>query len=143
MKPSEEDQKEIESTKAPLMEHLIELRERLIKALVAFFLTFIVCFFFAGDIYNILIWPFEWIAGSENTRFIYTALLEFFWTKLKLAMFGAAFISFPIVATQIYKFVAPGLYRHERRAFAPYLVATPIFFSLGALVVYFIVRSEE
>jgi sec-independent protein translocase protein TatC len=139
IKPSEDDEKEIEATKAPLMEHLIELRARLIKALIAFVLTFIVCFFFAGEIYNVLIWPFEWVAGAENTKFIYTALLEFFWTKLKLAMFGAAFISFPVIASQIYKFVAPGLYRHERRAFAPYLVATPIFFSLGGLVVYFIV----
>jgi sec-independent protein translocase protein TatC len=136
---SEEDEKEIEATKAPLMEHLIELRSRLIKALLAFVVTFIICFVIAGDIYNVLIFPFEWVAGSENTRFIYTALLEFFWTKLKLAMFGAAFLSFPIVAGQIYKFVAPGLYRHERRAFAPYLVATPIFFALGATVVYFIV----
>ena len=136
---TEDDEKEIEATKAPLMEHLIELRSRLIKALIAFFLTFIVCFAFAGDIYNVLIWPFEWIAGSENTRFIYTALLEFFWTKLKLAMFGAAFFSFPIIASQIYKFVAPGLYRHERRAFLPYLVATPFFFTLGGTVVYFIV----
>jgi len=133
------DEEEIEASKAPLMEHLIELRSRLIKALIAFFLTFIVCFAFAGDIYNVLIWPFEWIAGSENTRFIYTALLEFFWTKLKLAMFGAAFFSFPIIASQIYKFVAPGLYRHERRAFLPYLVATPFFFTLGGTVVYFIV----
>jgi sec-independent protein translocase protein TatC len=136
---TEEDEKEIEATKAPLMEHLVELRSRLIKALIAFFVTFIICFFFAGEIYNILIWPFEFIAGAENTRFIYTALLEFFWTKLKLAMFGAAFLSFPIIASQIYKFVAPGLYRHERRAFAPYLVATPIFFALGGTVVYFIV----
>ena len=139
MKPTDADEKEIEATKAPLMEHLIELRSRLIKALIAFFLTFIVCFFFAGEIYNILIFPFEWIAGTENTRFIYTALLEFFWTKLKLAMFGAAFFSFPIIASQIYKFVAPGLYRHERRAFLPYLVATPFFFTLGGTVVYFIV----
>jgi sec-independent protein translocase protein TatC len=139
MKPSAEDEKEIEASKAPLMEHLIELRSRLIKALVAFFLAFIVCFAFAGEIYNVLIWPFEWVAGAENTRFIYTALLEFFWTKLKLAMFGAAFIAFPVIASQIYMFVAPGLYRHERRAFVPYLVATPIFFTLGATVVYFIV----
>src|SRR6478752_4790450 len=138
-KPSEDDEKEIESTKAPLIEHLIELRSRLIKALIAFVLTFIVCFFFAGQIYNVLIWPFEWVAGAENTRFIYTALLEFFWTKLKLAMFGAAFISFPVVATQIYMFVAPGLYRHERRAFLPYLVATPFFFAFGAMAVFFIV----
>jgi sec-independent protein translocase protein TatC len=136
---TEEDEREIEATKAPLMEHLIELRSRLIKALVAFFVTFLFCFFFAGDIYNILIWPFEWIAGAENTRFIYTALLEFFWTKVKLAMFGAAFISFPIIAAQIYKFVAPGLYRHERNAFVPYLVATPFFFALGAAVVYIMV----
>src|SRR3954447_15678657 len=136
---TEEDEKEIEATKAPLMEHLVELRSRLIKALVAFFLTFIVCFFFAGEIYNVLIFPFEWVAGAENTRFIYTALLEFFWTKLKLAMFGAAFLSFPVIASQIYMFVAPGLYRHERKAFLPYLIATPIFFALGAMVVYFVV----
>ena len=136
---TEEDEKEIEATKAPLMEHLIELRSRLIKALIAFFLTFIVCFFFASRIYNVLIFPFEWVAGSDQTRFIYTALLEYFWTQLKLAMFGAAFFSFPIIASQIYKFVAPGLYRHERRAFLPYLVATPFFFALGATVVYFIV----
>jgi sec-independent protein translocase protein TatC len=135
----EEDEKEIEATKAPLMDHLIELRSRLIKALVAFGLTFIVCFFLAGDIYNILIKPFAWVAGPEHTRFIYTALLEYFWTKLKLAMFGAAFISFPVVAGQIYMFVAPGLYRHERKAFLPYLVATPIFFALGAMVVYLVV----
>jgi sec-independent protein translocase protein TatC len=136
---SEEDEKEIEATKAPLMDHLIELRSRLIKALVAFGITFIVCFFLAGDIYNILIKPFAWVAGPEHTRFIYTALLEYFWTKLKLAMFGAAFISFPVVAGQIYMFVAPGLYRHERKAFLPYLVATPIFFALGAMVVYLVV----
>jgi sec-independent protein translocase protein TatC len=130
---------DIEATKAPLMDHLIELRSRLIKALVAFGVTFIACFFLAGDIYNILIKPFAWIAGPEHTRFIYTALLEYFWTKLKLAMFGAAFISFPVVAAQIYMFVAPGLYHHERRAFLPYLVATPIFFALGATVVFFLV----
>ena len=135
----EEDEKEIEATKAPLMDHLIELRSRLIKALVAFGITFIGCFFLAGDIYNILIKPFNGFAGPEHTRFIYTALLEYFWTKLKLAMFGAAFISFPVIAGQIYMFVAPGLYRHERKAFLPYLVATPIFFALGATVVYGVV----
>src|SRR6201997_1435437 len=130
---------DIEATKAPLIEHLIELRGRLIKALIAFFVTFIVCFFFAKQIYNILVWPFVWIAGPEHSKFIYTALLEYFVTQLKLALFGAAFISFPIVATQIYKFVAPGLYRHERQAFLPYLIATPIFFLLGSLLVYFVV----
>jgi sec-independent protein translocase protein TatC len=136
---TEEDEKEIEASKAPLMEHLIELRSRLIKALVAFFLTFIVCFGFAKQIFSVLIWPFIWIAGPQDTQFIYTGLLEYFWTQVKLAMFGAAFISFPIIATQIYKFVAPGLYRHERRAFLPYLVATPFFFALGASVVFVLV----
>jgi sec-independent protein translocase protein TatC len=133
----EDEEKEIEATKAPLMEHLIELRSRLIKALAALGVAFVVCFFFAGDIYNILIQPFVWVAGPENTKFIYTALLEYFWTKLKLALFGAAFIAFPIVAAQVYMFVAPGLYRHERRAFLPYLIATPFFFALGATLVYF------
>ena len=132
-------QEDIESTKAPLMEHLIELRSRLIKALFAFGVMFALCFVFAKDIYNILVWPFVWIAGPENSKFIYTALLEYFITQLKLALFGAGFISFPIVATQIYKFVAPGLYKHERNAFLPYLIATPIFFALGAAVVYFVV----
>ena len=130
---------DIESTKAPLMDHLIELRSRLIKALVAFGVMFIACFFFAKSIYNVLVWPFVLVAGPENSKFIYTALLEYFITQLKLAMFGAAFLSFPVVATQIYMFVAPGLYRNERKAFLPYLVATPIFFALGAAVVYFLV----
>src|SRR5215813_12517815 len=121
------------------MEHLIELRSRLIRALLAFSVMFIACFFFAKQIYNVLVWPFTWVAGTANSKFIYTALLEYFITQLKLAIFGAAFISFPVVATQIYKFVAPGLYRNERQAFLPYLIATPIFFALGAAVVYFVV----
>ena len=132
-------QEDIDATKAPLMEHLIELRSRLIKALIAFAIAFALCFYFAKTIYNILVWPFVWVAGVEQSKFIYTALLEYFITQLKLAMFGAAFISFPVVAAQIYMFVAPGLYRHERHAFLPYLIATPFFFGLGAMVVYFIV----
>ena len=135
----EDDEKEIEASKAPLMEHLIELRSRLIKALIAFAIAFVGCFFFAKTIYNVLTWPFVWVAGPENSKFIYTALLEYFLTQLKLAMFGAAFISFPIVAGQIYMFVAPGLYKHERGAFLPYLVATPFFFLLGSIVVYALV----
>ncbi|MBB5050165.1 sec-independent protein translocase protein TatC [Afipia massiliensis] len=130
---------DIEATKAPLMDHLIELRSRLIKALLAFALAFIFCFFFAKQIYNVLVWPFVWVAGPENSKFIYTALLEYFLTQLKLAMFGAGFISFPVIAAQIYMFVAPGLYKHERGAFLPYLIATPIFFALGTLLVYFLV----
>jgi len=135
--PSPED--EIEASKAPLMDHLIELRSRLIKAMIALFVMFILCFAFARTIYNILVWPFVWVAGPENSKFIYTALLEYFITQIKVALFGALFLSFPVIASQIYMFVAPGLYRHERQAFLPYLVATPIFFLLGAIVVYFVV----
>jgi sec-independent protein translocase protein TatC len=136
---SEDEEKEIESTKAPLMDHLIELRTRLIKALAAFAVAAVACFFFARQVYNVLTWPYIWVAGAENSKFIYTGLLEYFVVQLKLALFGAAFISFPVVATQIYMFVAPGLYRNERQAFLPYLVATPIFFFLGSMVVYFVV----
>jgi len=130
---------DIEASKAPLMEHLIELRSRLIKALIAFGVMFAICFVFAKQIYNVLVWPFVWVAGVENSKFIYTALLEYFMTQLKLAMFGAAFLAFPVIAAQIYMFVAPGLYRNERKAFLPYLIATPFFFALGATVVYFLV----
>jgi sec-independent protein translocase protein TatC len=121
------------------MDHLIELRSRLIKALAAFAVAAVVCFFFARQIYNVLTWPYIWVAGAENSKFIYTGLLEYFVVQLKLALFGAAFISFPVMATQIYMFVAPGLYRNERQAFLPYLIATPIFFFLGSMVVYFVV----
>jgi sec-independent protein translocase protein TatC len=135
----EDEEKAIEATKAPLMEHLVELRTRLIKALAAFALAAIVCFFFAKHIYNVLTWPYVWVAGPGNSKFIYTGLLEYFVVQLKLALFGAAFIAFPVIATQIYMFVAPGLYRNERQAFLPYLVATPFFFLLGSMVVYFLV----
>src|SRR5580658_9893168 len=126
---------DIEATKAPLMDHLIELRSRLIKSLIAFTIALIGCFFIAKHIYNALTWPYVWVAGP-NAKFIYTGLLEYFVTQLKLAMFGAAFISFPVVATQLYMFVAPGLYRNERHAFLPYLIATPFFFLFGAGMVY-------
>ncbi|MCU0731917.1 MAG: twin-arginine translocase subunit TatC, partial [Hyphomonas sp.] len=89
-------------------------------------------------IYQILVWPYVWVSGQDHVRLIATHFLEQIFTHLKLAMFGAAFLSFPVVATQIYKFVAPGLYKHERQAFLPYLIATPLFFLLGAAVVYFV-----
>jgi sec-independent protein translocase protein TatC len=134
---------DIEASKAPLMDHLIELRSRLIKALLGFGVAFIFCFFFAKQIYNVLVWPFVWVAGAENSKFIYTALLEYFITQLKLALFGAGFISFPIVATQIYKFVAPGLYKHERNAFLPYLVATPVFFVVLPMLIRFSLGMQQ
>jgi sec-independent protein translocase protein TatC len=132
---------EIEATKAPLMEHLIELRSRLIKALLALAVMFVICFYFAGDIYNILAIPYEHAAGPE-ARLIYTAPQEFFFTKIKVALFGAGFLACPVIFSQVYAFVAPGLYRHERSAFAPYLFATPVFFAAGALLVYFVVMPN-
>lgn len=134
----EMDPNEIEASKAPLMAHLIELRQRLIYSVAAFFAMFVICFAFAGDIFNILLWPFISVVGVENAKTIYTHLLEKFFTELKLGMFGAAFLSFPVVAVQLYKFVAPGLYRNERAAFRPYLIATPLLFLTGAALVYFI-----
>src|SRR5262245_43008453 len=132
---------DIEATKAPLMEHLIELRARLIKALMAFLVMFILSFYFAKDIYNILVVPFERAAGPE-ARLIYTAPQEYFFTQIRVALFSAAFLSCPVVLAQLYAFVAPGLYRHERKAFVPYLIATPVFFAAGALVVYFVVMPN-
>lgn len=131
-------QDDIDASKAPLMEHLIELRTRLIWALSAFMVAFLGCFAIARHIYNVLVWPYEWASGNEHVRLIATHFLEQIMTHVKLAMFGAGFISFPIVAVQIYKFVAPGLYKNERQAFLPYLIATPLLFIIGACVVYFI-----
>jgi sec-independent protein translocase protein TatC len=130
---------DIEATKAPLMDHLIELRARLIRSLAAFLVAFIVCFYFSRTIYNILTLPYVHVVGAANAKLIATHFLEQFFTNMKLSMFGAGVVAFPIIAAQIYKFVAPGLYRNERQAFLPYLVATPIFFVLGALLVYFAV----
>ncbi|HRN88560.1 twin-arginine translocase subunit TatC [Hyphomicrobium sp.] len=131
-------QDDIEASKAPLLDHLIELRQRLIYSVAAFFAMFLLCFTIARYIYDVLVWPYVWVSGEHQVRLIATHFLEQIFTHLKLALFGAAFLSFPVVATQIYKFVAPGLYKNERAAFRPYLIATPIFFVLGAMVVYFI-----
>ncbi len=135
-RPGQED---IDASKAPLLDHLIELRQRLIYSLLAFFGMFVLCFFFARPIYNVLVWPFVRVVGEDKAKLIATHFLEQLYTNIKLAVFGAAFLSFPVVANQIYKFVAPGLYRNERDAFRPYLIATPVLFFLGSLVVYFIV----
>jgi sec-independent protein translocase protein TatC len=136
-KPEGED--EIDASRAPLMDHLIELRSRLIKSLIAFMVMMVICFAGARYIYNILLWPYALAAGNDvELKLIFTAPQEFLITQIKLALFGAAFFSFPVVAGQVYAFVAPGLYRHERRAFAPYLVATWFCFMLGAAFVYFV-----
>jgi sec-independent protein translocase protein TatC len=137
---SDQDQKDIDATKAPLMEHLIELRRRLIWSLGAVAIAFAVCFYFSRPLYNLLLWPYRLAAGVDTPiEMIYTAPQEFFFTEMKLALFGAIFIAFPVIASQIYMFVAPGLYRSERKAFLPFLAATPILFLLGASLVYFVV----
>ena len=133
-------QDDIDATKAPLLDHLVELRQRLIWSLIAVGISFAVCFAFAKQIYNILVLPYLWAhGGTEKIEMIYTAPQEFLFTQMKLALFGAVCISFPIIANQLYKFVAPGLYKNERNAFLPYMIATPLLFLLGALVVYFVV----
>ena len=130
---------EVEASKAPLIDHLIELRQRLIYALTGVGIGFLVCFYFATSIYNLLVWPYVVARQGQKVEMIFTAPHEFFFTKLKLALFGAVFLAFPIIAMQVYKFVAPGLYKNERAAFRPYLLATFLLFIAGALVVYFIV----
>ena len=133
-------QDEIDASKAPLLEHLVELRQRLIWSLAAIGVAFALCFAFAKQIYNILVLPYQWAqGGTKPIEMIYTAPQEFLFTQMKLALFGAVCLSFPIIAMQIYKFVAPGLYKNERKAFLPYLIATPVLFLMGALLVYFIV----
>ena len=134
---------DIDATKAPLMDHLIELRSRLIRALYAFFAAFFVCFYFSRAIYNILTYPYVRVVGAEKATLIATHFLEQFYTNIRLSMFGAAVIAFPVIAVQIYKFIAPGLYRNERQAFRPYLMATPIFFLFGALLVNVLLRRHQ
>lgn len=132
---------EVESSRAPLLEHLNELRARLIKCLLALAAATIVCFFFAEDIYDLLVRPFasvaEEVRGSQ-LEFIFTAPMEYFFAQLKLAVFAGLFLAFPIIAWQLYAFVAPGLYKSERGAFWPYLVIAPLLFALGAAFVYFL-----
>ena len=136
-------QDELEDTAQPLMSHLIELRQRLLWAVGGFFVAFLVCFFFAKEIFNFLVIPFSWavdLAGMQGreVELIYTAPQEFFFTQIKVAMFGGLVLAFPLIAAQIYKFVAPGLYKNERAAFMPFLVASPLLFLLGGALVYLV-----
>ncbi|WP_298162783.1 twin-arginine translocase subunit TatC [Brevundimonas sp.] len=164
---TDRDEAEIEASRAPLMDHLVELRGRLVTCVVAFGLAFILCFFFAGPIYVFLVKPFAAASAlhanmvghsvspvdlilvtagihpmphttNEAAQLIYTAPLEILFTKMKLAGFGAVFLAFPVLAFQLYRFVAPGLYRNEKGAFLPFLVASPLLFLLGAALVYFV-----
>ena len=135
-------EKEIEDSKAPLVSHLLELRDRLKWAVFFFFITFCICYYFAQNIYDFLVNPLYEIYiknGVENPRMIYTALTEAFFTYLKVSFYGALFLSFPVIALQVYKFAAPGLYREEKKAFIPFLVATPVLFGMGAALVYYFI----
>jgi len=125
----------------PLLDHLIELRTRLLWSMGALLLCFFFCYYFSKNIYSFLAQPLAdiLIQRGGNRRLIYTALYEAFFTYLKVAFFGAAFLSFPVIATQIYMFVAPGLYRSEKRAFLPFLLATPVLFVGGAALAYYFV----
>ena len=125
----------------PLMEHLLELRRRLIISAVAFGISFALCYHFSGRIYMFLAEPLANIMKQrgEQPHLIYTALYEAFFTYIRVGVFGAIFLSFPVIATQLYMFVAPGLYRSEKRAFTPFLVATPVLFVAGAALAYYFV----
>jgi len=139
--PAAPDTDPINDKPMPLLEHLIELRRRLIWSAVAFILCFAVCYRFSFDIYLFLAQPLKHIMQSkgEQPHLIYTALYEAFFTYLKVAFFGATFLAFPVIASQVWMFVAPGLYRSERRAFAPFLIATPVLFIAGAALAYYFV----
>ena len=126
---------------ATFVGHLTELRSRLIKSVIYLFIFFIICYFFAEDIYSFLVAPYaEAVKNDEtNRRLIFTALQETFITYLKVAFFAAIFISSPIILTQMWKFIAPGLYKNEKRALLPYMIATPTLFLLGGFLVYYLV----
>ncbi|MBM3564640.1 MAG: twin-arginine translocase subunit TatC [Alphaproteobacteria bacterium] len=131
----------LDDKKMPLLEHLIELRQRLLRASVFFIVVFFASYYFAADIYDFLVQPLADVFEKQGVarRLIYTALHEAFFTYLKVSFFAAFFISFPYIAGQLWMFIAPGLYKHEKRALLPFLVATPIlFFAGGALVYYFV-----
>jgi sec-independent protein translocase protein TatC len=125
--------------KMPLLDHLVELRRRLLYSAVGFILAFIACFYFAQDMFNFLAAPLaDYFHGEAGRRIIFTDLTEPFFTNVKLAAFGALCVAFPIIAGQIWAFVAPGLYKNERHAFLPFLIATPFMFVIGASFFYYV-----
>ena len=130
----------INNNKQTLVQHLIELRSRLIKSLVLIFIVFVIAYIFADNIYDFLVQPYaDAVAGESGRRLIFTALHETFFTYLKVALFASTFISLPFILMQIWIFVAPGLYKNEKSVVIPYLIATPVLFLLGAALVYFFI----
>lgn len=146
-----ETPEEIDESRAPLLDHLKELRTRIIYSIIALVIGFTICLFFVRPIFDLLVLPFEQAVAKVSADLvangkpaldgdlIYTQVLEFFFVKLKLALFGGVVISFPVIAYQIYKFVAPGLYKNEKMAFLPYLVISPLLFLVGASMVFFFI----
>ncbi|MEM8914704.1 MAG: twin-arginine translocase subunit TatC [Pseudomonadota bacterium] len=132
------DEDDIDDKEMPLLEHLLELRNRLMYASGALLIAFIGCYFIAEHIFNFLVQPLADVLGSER-RLIYTSLTEVFFTYIKVAFFAGAFLSFPIIANQLWLFIAPGLYKKEKRAMLPFLIATPILFFVGGAMVYYLI----
>ena len=130
---------DIDETQAPLLDHLIELRTRLVRCVLALGLAFAVCLYFADEIFGFLVVPLTDAFPPGEGKLVYTKLYEAFFVELKVALFAAFFISFPILANQLWAFVAPGLYAKEKRAFLPFLVATPVLFTMGAALAYYVV----
>jgi len=140
--PRDPKEDEINDKPMPLIDHLIELRQRLMYSIAAFAVCFIVCYYFSSDIYIFLAQPLADILqaqGGGDRRMIFTALYEAFFTYLRVALFGALFFSFPIWATQLWLFIAPGLYRSEKGAILPFLIASPFLFVLGAALAYYFI----
>ena len=132
--------KELDDRQMPLLDHLIELRNRLIYSCAAIFVGFLVCYFFSEQIYAFLVQPLADIyQGQTGRRMIYTGLAEAFFTYVKVAFWAGAFLTFPFVAAQLWMFIAPGLYRNEKQAFLPFLAATPVLFFLGGALAYYVI----
>ncbi len=131
--------RDIDETQAPLLDHLIELRKRLIRAFIALGLAFAVCLYFSDQIFALLVRPLAGAFPHGEGKLIYTKLYEAFFVNIKVAMFAAFFVSFPVIANQLWAFVAPGLYAKEKKAFLPFILATPILFAMGASLAYFVV----
>lgn len=137
--PARPEEEDIERSRAPFLEHFFELRKRVVRSLAAFALAFMLCFTFADVIFSLLLLPYKnALPADQIARVVFTGPAEYLFTQLQIAFFGALLLSCPYIFAQIYFFAAPGLYRRERGALLPYLVATPVFFFLGALMVYFI-----
>jgi sec-independent protein translocase protein TatC len=131
--------RDIDETQAPLLDHLIELRGRLVRCVLALAVAFVVCLYFAKPIFALLVQPLADAFPVGEGRLIYTKLHEAFFVEIKVALFAAFLVSFPIIANQLWAFVAPGLYAREKKAFLPFLLATPVLFTAGASLAYFVV----